>query len=212
MKTWRVELTAGEKSLAGAKIQRGIFQGDALSPLLFIIAMMPLDHILRKCTPGYKLSKSQEQINQLMYIDDIKLLAKNEKELETNTRNTNIQSGHRDGIWQRKMRHASNENGKRYLADGLELPNQDKITTLGEKGTYKYLGILEPITIKQVEMKEKNEKEYLRRAKKLLRTKLYSRNLIKRINIWAVLLERYSGPFLKWTREEFKKMDQRTKI
>ena len=30
MKTWRVELTAGEKSLAEANIQRGIFQGDAL--------------------------------------------------------------------------------------------------------------------------------------------------------------------------------------
>ena len=49
MKTWRVELTAGGRSIAETKIQRGIFQGDALSPLLFIIAMMPLNHILRKC-------------------------------------------------------------------------------------------------------------------------------------------------------------------
>ena len=32
MKISRVELTAGGKSLAEAKIQRGIFQGDALSP------------------------------------------------------------------------------------------------------------------------------------------------------------------------------------
>ena len=45
--------------------------------------MMPLNHILRKCTAGYKLSRSQEKINQLMYMDDIKLSAKNEKELET---------------------------------------------------------------------------------------------------------------------------------
>ena len=59
MKTWRVELTAGRRSLAEAKIQRGIFRGDALSPLLFIIAMMPLNHLLRKCTTGYKLSRSQ---------------------------------------------------------------------------------------------------------------------------------------------------------
>ena len=41
MKTWKVKLTAGEGSLAEAKIQRGIFQGDARSLLLFIIAMMP---------------------------------------------------------------------------------------------------------------------------------------------------------------------------
>ena len=75
MKTWRVELIA--------KIQRGIFQRDVLSPLLFIIAMKPLKHILRKCTTGYKLGKSQEKINRLMFMDDIKLFAKTENELET---------------------------------------------------------------------------------------------------------------------------------
>ena len=48
-----------------------------------MIAMMPLNHVLRKCTVWYKLSRSQE-INHQMYIDDIKLFAKkNEKELET---------------------------------------------------------------------------------------------------------------------------------
>ena len=76
MKNWRVELTAKGKSLAETKIQRGIFQGDALSPLLFIIAMMPVNHILRKCTAGYKLSRSQEKVNHLMYVDDIKLFTK----------------------------------------------------------------------------------------------------------------------------------------
>ena len=78
MKNWRVELTAWGKNLAKKKIQR-----DALSPLLFIITMMPLNHILRKCTTEYKLRRSQEKINHLMYMDDIKLLANNKKELET---------------------------------------------------------------------------------------------------------------------------------
>ena len=45
--------------------------------------MMPLNHIFKKFTTGFKLSKSQEKINHLMYMDDIKLFAKNEKELET---------------------------------------------------------------------------------------------------------------------------------
>ena len=40
----------------------------------------------------------------------------------------------------------------------MELPNQDKIRTLGEKETYKYSGILEADTIKQAEMKGKKLK------------------------------------------------------
>ena len=74
-----------------------------------------------------------------------------------------------------------------------------------------YLGILETETIKQVEMKDKFQKEYLRRTRKLLETKLYSRNVIKGINTWAVPLVRYPGRFLKWTRNELKQMDQRTR-
>ena len=84
----------------------------------------------------------------------------------------------------------------------MELPNHDRIRTLGETETYKYLGILEGDTIKQVQMKEKIQKEYLRRTRKLLETKLSNRNLIKGINTWAVFHIRYSVPFLKWARDE----------
>ena len=183
MKNRRVELIAGRKGLAETKIQRGIFQGDALSPLLFIIAMMPLNHILRKCSAGYKLSRSQEKINYLMYMDDIKLFAKNEKELETLIHTVRIYSqdiGLEFGIERCAL--FVMKSGKRHLTDGIELTNQDKIRTLAENKTYKYLGILEADTIKQEEMKKK----YLRKTRKLLETNLSSRNLIKGINTWAV--------------------------
>ena len=103
------------------------------------------------------------------------------------------------------------KSGKRHMTDRMELPNHDKIRTFEENETYKYLGILEADTIKQVQMKDMTRKEYLRRTRKLLETKLSSRNLIKGINTWAVPLVRYSGPFLKWTGEELKQMDQRTR-
>ena len=70
---------------------------------------------------------------------------------------------------------------------------------------------MEADTIKQVEMKDKIQKEYLRWTRKLLETKLSSRNLIKGISTWAVSLVRYSEPFLKWSRDELKQMDQRTR-
>ena len=113
------------------------------------------------------------------------------------------------------------KNRKRHRTEGIELLNQDKIRTLGENETYKYLGILEADTIKYADMKEK--KWYLRRTRKLPETKLHSRNLIKAENLiiaeishsrnlitWIVSLVRYSGLFLKWTREH-QKMDKRAR-
>ena len=47
---------------------------------------------------------------------------------------------------------------KQYMTAGIEQTNQDKIRTLREKETYKYLGILEADTIKYVDMKAKMKK------------------------------------------------------
>ena len=50
------------------------------------------------------------------------------------------------------------KSGIRYTTEGVELPNQVIIRTLGEKETFKYLEILEADTTKQVEMKKKKKK------------------------------------------------------
>ena len=50
--------------------------------------------------------------------------------------------------------------------------------------------------------------EELKRIRKLLKTKLCCGKLIKGTNTWVVSLVKYSGPFLKWAREERGQMDQ----
>ena len=130
-------------------------------------------------------------INQQMLMDDIKLFAKKENELETLIHAVRIFSqdiGMESGI--EKCAMLIMKSGKRHITDGMELPNNDKIT-LEENETYKHLGILEADTIKRVEMKDKIRKEYIRRTRKLLETKLSGRNLIKGINTWDVHLVRY---------------------
>ena len=209
-----VELTVGGRSLTETKIQTCIFQVDVQSPFISIrlSAMMALNLILRKCTAGYKLSRLQEKINLLMYMDAIKLFAKNENELENLIHAVRIYShdiGMGFGI--EKCAMLTMKSAKSHMTDRMELPNQDKIRTLGENETYKYLRILEADTIKQVEMKEKIQKEYLRRTRKLLEIKLSCRNLIKGINPWAVTLVIFPRPFLKWTTDELKQMNQRTR-
>ena len=130
--------------------------------------MIPLNLIRRKCTAGYKLSKSQEKINHLMNMENIKLFAKNEKELETLIQTMRIYS--QDILMEygiEKCAMLAMKSGKRHMTEGVELRNQVVIRTLGETKTYKYLGILEAGTIKQAEMKEKIKKEYLKRTRKM---------------------------------------------
>ena len=37
IKPWNTKLTAGNQGLGNVKIKRGIFQGDSLTPLLFLL-------------------------------------------------------------------------------------------------------------------------------------------------------------------------------
>ena len=82
MMSWRVELTCGAETLWEVPIQRGIFQGDALSWLLFVIALIPLTHILRTANPGYEF-RTGETINHLLLINNHKLYSKNKRVMDS---------------------------------------------------------------------------------------------------------------------------------
>ena len=147
-----------------------------------------------------------------MYMDDLKLFARTKTELETLINTTRIFSQDiQMEFGMEKCALLVMKKGKLETTEGMELPNQTEMRALGEQDSYKYLGVLEADTIKATEMKERIGKEYLRRTRKLLETKLYSRNLIKGINTWAVSLVRYSGPFIEWTKEELRQLDQKTR-
>ena len=46
MESLQTILMSGNETIARVNIQRGIFQGDTPSPLLFVIGLIPLRHIL----------------------------------------------------------------------------------------------------------------------------------------------------------------------
>ena len=63
-------------------IKRSIFQGDSLSPLLFVVTMTPLTLILRNCEVGY-LYANNTKLKHLFFMDDLKLYARNEIQLNS---------------------------------------------------------------------------------------------------------------------------------
>ena len=48
MQQWRLSFTANGEDLGEVNVKREIFQGDNLSPLLFVLSMVPLSLILKK--------------------------------------------------------------------------------------------------------------------------------------------------------------------
>ena len=58
---------------------------------------------------------------------------------------------------------------------------------------------------------ETNMKEYTRRVKKFLTSKLKGANVIKAIKSWVVSLLRYSGGVINWTNNEHANLDRKTR-
>ena len=84
MKLWNTNLflnhTKGSMKSDKINIHCGIFQGDSLSPLLFCLLLIPLTNELSNTKYGYEIY--EKAIDHLFYMDDLKLYAKNDKELE----------------------------------------------------------------------------------------------------------------------------------
>ena len=96
-------------------------------------------------------------------------------------------------------------------SDGIQLLNDKVIKSLEEGESYKYLGVLEADEVMVSEMNDKVKKEYQRRVRKLLKTKLNIGNVFKAINIWAVSVVRYSAAFLGWSSLQLEKIDRRAR-
>ena len=76
-------LCSGNSQLGEVEIKQGIFQGDSLSPLVFLLALIPVSLILRKARAAYEFSESKEEISHLLFMDDQKLDSRGEKRLDS---------------------------------------------------------------------------------------------------------------------------------
>ena len=64
------------------QIRRGIFQGDSLSPLVFCIELIPLTNEPNRADCGYRVHGTERKISHLLYVDNLKLLGRNENDLK----------------------------------------------------------------------------------------------------------------------------------
>ena len=211
MPNWKTILTSSGTRLAEVNIRRGIFQGDSLSPLLFIVAVISVTWVLERMEVGCQLKKGSSRINHLMLMDDIKLFGRGTKEIDTLVQTVRIFSGDiRMEFGIEKCARVNIQRGKVTRTEGIQLPDGYNIKDIDETG-YKYLGIIEGEGIKHQEMKEKINKEYIKRLKAILKSKLNSENTVKAINTLAVPVIRYSAGIVDWKKSELCNMDRKTR-
>ena len=131
MEKWKVMLCSGNSELGAVGIKRGIFQGDSLSPLVFVLALIPLSLILRKAKVAYEFLESKEKINHLLFMDDLKLYSRNEKGLDSLVQTVRVFSediGMEFVI--KKWAMLVMEKGKIVKSVGMELPGGKVIKSL----------------------------------------------------------------------------------
>ena len=202
MKHWNTELNAGRSRLGNGKIKRGILQEDSLFPLLFVMTMIQLTMLLRKTNIFYEARRKGKRINHLLFMDDLKLFAKNVDQIDSLVNTVRIFSEDikmEFGLSKRGV--LITKRGKVVESECLCMPDGAMMKNI-EEGEYKYLVILEVDGIKHDEMKEQLKKKYIRRVRDVLKSKINGGNIISAINSRAVSIVRYGAGIIKWTKNE----------
>ena len=137
MSKWKLELTSNGVSLGNAEIRRGIFEGDSLSPFLFVIRMVPLSLILRKAKFHYVFSDKKARINHFLFMDNLKLFAKLNDQIDSLVNRVYRFSediGMEFGTQKRRLFVLKRGKVKKVNSRGLNLPNGKFMKTIDEKG------------------------------------------------------------------------------
>ena len=206
MKNWNTELTSYGEYLTSEVV-------DISEEAYFrvtVCQIVPRGQIFRGVESGYTL-KNAEKLNHLLFMDDLKIFAKSELEMNGLVSTVQIFSndiGMEFGI--KKFDVLVLKIGKVVSSEGVQMSDGERIEEVEENG-YKYLGILEYNKIKENEMKENFRREHVKITKLIMKITLNGRNKIMTMNIWAVSLMRYDTGIVKWTKNELDEIDRKTR-
>ena len=123
MKSWQTVLTLNGVNLGEVNFKRGIFQGDSLSQLLFVIALIPPTLIFKKATAGYHFT-DKTKVTHLLFMVDLKLYGKDKTQLDSLTQTVRIFDHHigmQFGI--EKCVVLVLKRGQLVESDGIQLPD-----------------------------------------------------------------------------------------
>ena len=191
--------------LSEVSVKCGIFQDDAMSPLLFCLVLNPLSYFLDNLR-GCKISATVN-LTHLMYMDDIKLFAQNDSYLQTLVDTVRTFSGDIDmqfGL--KKCAKLSVRRGKLTLTGPLSTLD-DEIGELDYGETYRYLGFPEAGGIDHGNNKTVSTDEFHRYLKLIWGSLFYGQYKVQATNSFCIPLLSYGFGIVEWTRAEIAQFD-----
>jgi len=174
------------------------------------MALAPLSNMLNKTVCGYNVEKTK--IDHLFYIDDLKLYAKDDNNLETLLHTVHHFSNDINMTFGLdKCAKVTFKRGRLMKSTNIQLDIHTVIKELEQEETYKYLGVDESDGIQHSKMKEKVRREYYRRVRLVLQSELNGANKIQAINTLAVPVVTYSFNVINWKLSELRRLDSKTR-
>ncbi|GAB1605922.1 hypothetical protein Ahia01_000874600 [Argonauta hians] len=206
MKNWCTSIILrGENEIVKSNTihyQNGIFQGDSLSVLLFVLALNPLSFLIRE----HSLNRNGNNISHLFYVDDLKLYApdldKIRKQLDLITKFSE-DIGMRFG--ESKCAYVQIKRGKVVPSAEVLHINDLTVKQLPPSENYRYLGQDECLKYDGPINKERVRGEYLKRTKKIWSSEYIAHNT------FAVPVLTPTFGLLNWSIQELDEIDIKTR-
>ena len=142
MDRWGTTFHSQNATTRKIPVKNGIFQGDSLSPTLFVLAVGPLSYALNRFGPRMETSFGRTtgrtlQCNHLFYMDDLKLFARGTEQLSKLLRIVRSVSS----VLGLELNLDKCAKAEYIPGGGRVAPSLMGIRELGEARTYRYLGI-----------------------------------------------------------------------
>ena len=217
MSSWRtiLQVKKGKNNVLSKEIaiDRGIFQGDSLSPTLFCLCFTVISYHIRDLKLGYTLgAPNKRQGNQIithtLLMDDLKIYSTSHRLLEKVIKKaTYVMEATGLNLSLEKCAVLSTKAGRETSTNNLMISQDKIIEGLNDGKSYMYLGMAQRSDCQEQIIKTSLLEEFFRRNKIIWQSLLSTPNKVKAYRSLCLGVLGYSFGVIGWTNQELENID-----
>ena len=198
-------------------IERGIFQGDSLSPTLFCSCFIVISYHIRDLKLGYTLGApskrhGSQMIKHTLLMDDLKIYSTSHQLLETVIKKaTYVMDAIGLSLSLEKCAVLSRKAGRETSTHNLMIAQEEGIEGLNDGKSYMYLGMAQRSDCQEQSIKTTLLVDFFRRNKIIWQSLLSASNKVKAYSSLCVGVLGYSFGVIGWTKQELENIDSKVR-